>query len=57
LADDALVPQDAWILSGSVRDNITFGASTGDIDVERIEQVVEACGLSPDLAGMSAGLE
>lgn len=44
-------------MSGSVRDNITFGIPLADIDHNRLEWVIDACGLKQDIAGMKQGLE
>lgn len=52
-----IVPQEAWIMSGTIRDNITFGAAAKDIDNEGLWRVVEACGLAVDIASMGASLE
>ncbi|KAI9219470.1 P-loop containing nucleoside triphosphate hydrolase protein [Blastocladiella britannica] len=41
----AYVPQQPWILSGSVRDNILFSAP---LDESRYQTVVAACALDPD---------
>ncbi|WVQ85784.1 hypothetical protein IAT38_007951 [Cryptococcus sp. DSM 104549] len=50
------VPQQAWIHSGSVQDNITFTAASGDIDRARLSAVIDACDLNTDVRGMSDGL-
>ncbi|TYJ54700.1 hypothetical protein B9479_004639 [Cryptococcus floricola] len=42
----AYVPQAAWLLSQSIRDNITFGLP---FDIERYKSVCFATGLMPDL--------
>lgn len=49
----SLVTQIPWIQSGTVKDNITFGQGH---DKERLEQVVRACALEPDLRILSDGL-
>ncbi|WVF68119.1 hypothetical protein IAT40_002882 [Kwoniella sp. CBS 6097] len=49
------VPQQAWIHSGSLRDNITFSALPQDIDFERLKSVQDACALSNDIEGMAQG--
>lgn len=58
LADSlaALVPQAAWIHSGTIRDNITFSAASEDIDAVRSKAVIVACGLESDVRGMPNGL-
>jgi ABC-type multidrug transport system fused ATPase/permease subunit len=52
-----IVPQHAFIQSGSIRMNITFSASHEETDEERMAQVVHACGLSEDLARLDDGIE
>lgn len=47
-----LVPQTAWIQSGSIRANIEFGRDGGNL-----EETVDACGLQADLAAWPAGIE
>ncbi|KAI8911120.1 P-loop containing nucleoside triphosphate hydrolase protein [Gorgonomyces haynaldii] len=42
----AYVPQTAWIMNASVRDNITFGRP---YDAKFYKETIEACGLAPDL--------
>ena len=37
------VPQKPWIFSGTVRENILFGA---DMDTERYQSVIRNCALS-----------
>ena len=51
----AYVSQQAWLFSGTVRDNILFGEC--DDDPERLDRVVEACALAEDLASMDGGLD
>ncbi|KAI1293345.1 Multidrug resistance-associated protein 1 [Mortierella claussenii] len=48
----AYVPQQAWIINKTLRDNILFGRA---FDEERYKQVLFACGLEPDLAMLPAG--
>ena len=43
------VPQHAWVQSGSVRENITFCGNTNEVNVERVDEVIDACGLRPDI--------
>lgn len=50
------VPQHAWAASGTIRDNITLGQSSGEVDFERLGEVVKACGLDEDLAHWEAGI-
>jgi ATP-binding cassette subfamily C (CFTR/MRP) protein 1 len=46
------VPQQPWIISDSVRDNITFGR---DFDNSRYHRALFASGLRPDLQNLPAG--
>ncbi|KAF9904659.1 Multidrug resistance-associated protein 1, partial [Lobosporangium transversale] len=48
----AYVPQQAWIINKTLKDNILFGKR---YDEERYKQVIFACGLEPDLAVLPAG--
>ncbi|KAF9959731.1 hypothetical protein BGZ65_000094, partial [Modicella reniformis] len=48
----AYVPQQAWIINATVRDNITFGKP---FDQERYDHVLFASGLLPDLEILAAG--
>ena len=41
----AYVPQTAWILNATVKQNILFGK---DFDQKLYDQVIEACALRPD---------
>ncbi len=50
----AYVPQEAFIMNTSVRNNICFG---DDIDVDRLQRALHQSGLLPDLALMPAGLD
>ncbi|KAG0219753.1 hypothetical protein BGX33_001070 [Mortierella sp. NVP41] len=50
--DLAYVPQQAWIINATVRDNITFGKA---FDQELYDRVIYASGLKPDLEMLSAG--
>ncbi|KAF8963069.1 hypothetical protein BGZ46_001047, partial [Entomortierella lignicola] len=47
----AYVPQHAWILNCSLRDNILFGKS---YDEARYRHILYACGLEPDIAMLPA---
>lgn len=51
----ALVPQDAFIINSSLRENLTFGQK--EISQIEIDQALYACGLDQDLALWSGGLE
>ncbi|KAJ1525502.1 hypothetical protein ONE63_010311 [Megalurothrips usitatus] len=44
--------QEPWLFSGSVRQNITFGAP---LDRKRYDEVVKACALLPDFAQLPFG--
>ncbi|KAF9201818.1 Multidrug resistance-associated protein 1 [Haplosporangium sp. Z 27] len=48
----AYVPQQAWIINKTLKDNILFGK---DYDEARYKRVVYACGLEPDLAMLPGG--
>ncbi|KAJ2497314.1 hypothetical protein GGH96_005197 [Coemansia sp. RSA 1972] len=48
----AYVPQQAWILNATLRDNILFGSQ---LDQEFYDRVVDACALRPDLDMLPAG--
>ncbi|RUS22445.1 multidrug resistance-associated protein 3 [Endogone sp. FLAS-F59071] len=48
----AYVAQQAFILSGTLRENILFGSP---FDEERYKTVIEACSLLPDIAMLPAG--
>jgi len=48
----AYVPQQAWILNGSIRSNILFGA---DFDRDRLAKVYKWCELVHDLKLFPAG--
>ncbi|CAH1782332.1 unnamed protein product [Owenia fusiformis] len=50
--DIAYVPQQAWILNATVKENITFGL---EMDEEKYEGVISACGLDTDLEQMPSG--
>lgn len=40
------VPQEIFLIDGTLRENITLGQSAEDIDEERLREAVEICGLS-----------
>ncbi|XP_078116374.1 ATP-binding cassette sub-family C member 5 isoform X2 [Sander vitreus] len=48
----AYVPQQAWILNESLKENILFG---NEYDLEKYNAVLEACCLLPDLAELPYG--
>ncbi|KAG0052602.1 hypothetical protein BGZ83_002372 [Gryganskiella cystojenkinii] len=48
----AYVPQQAWIVNASVRENIVFGKP---FDQDRYDQILHAAGLLPDLQILAAG--
>ncbi|KAA8588718.1 hypothetical protein FQN60_010063 [Etheostoma spectabile] len=48
----AYVPQQAWILNESLKENILFG---NEYDLEKYKAVLEACCLLPDLAELPYG--
>ncbi len=43
------VPQHAWVQSGTIRENITFSSKPEDVDMARVNEVIDACGLRPDI--------
>ena len=49
------VPQHAWVQSGTIRDNITFSSRPEDVDLNRVDEVIEACALRPDIDGWADG--
>lgn len=51
----AMVPQETFLFSASIRENVTFG--TGDADEEAILDAVQAAGLDRDLEGFPKGLD
>jgi len=50
----AYVPQTAWVLNDTIRNNILFGAP---YDAEHYRETIIACGLAPDLDSLKAGDE
>ncbi|KAG0339821.1 hypothetical protein BG004_006659 [Podila humilis] len=48
----ALVTQQAWIMNGTVRDNILFGRV---LNQDWYDRVLDVCGLGPDLEMLPAG--
>ncbi|KAI9207232.1 P-loop containing nucleoside triphosphate hydrolase protein [Polychytrium aggregatum] len=48
----AYVPQNAWIMNATVRDNILFG---NPYNPQFYKEVIAACGLKPDLEILTAG--
>ncbi|KAI8599972.1 hypothetical protein EDD21DRAFT_378402 [Dissophora ornata] len=50
--DMAYVPQQAWIINGSLRNNILFGKP---FDQEKYDRIVFASGLAPDIEMLPAG--
>ncbi|CAL8141283.1 unnamed protein product [Orchesella dallaii] len=48
----AYVPQIAWILNGTLRENICFGLN---YDKARYDKVIHACSLTPDIEMLPAG--
>jgi len=43
------VPQHAWVQSGTIRENITFSSKPEDVDLDRVNEVIEACALRPEV--------
>ncbi|KAG0266802.1 Multidrug resistance-associated protein 1 [Mortierella polycephala] len=50
--DLAYVPQQAWIINATMRDNILFGKP---FDKVKYDQIIHAAGLQPDLEMLTAG--
>ncbi len=53
-------PQDAFLFSATVAENIGFGVaarSDGTVDLERVKRAAEAAGLAPDLAILPDGYD
>lgn len=48
----AYVPQEAWIMNATIRENILFGE---DMDEDKYNRVLDAAALRPDLAILPAG--
>ncbi|KAH1086518.1 hypothetical protein AAZX31_07G115200 [Glycine max] len=48
----AYVPQSAWILTGNIKDNITFGK---EYNGDKYEKTIEACALKKDFELFSCG--
>ena len=48
----ALVPQEPWVINSTVRDNIIFGLP---FDSAWLQEVLEACGLVPDVKAFTHG--
>ncbi len=47
LGSVAYVPQEAWILSDTIRENILLGESVDDVESrQHYQEVLEACALS-----------
>jgi ABC-type multidrug transport system fused ATPase/permease subunit len=46
---DVVVPQQAWVQSGNIRENITFSSGSEDFDQQRVDDVIHACGLQADI--------
>ena len=47
--------QKPWILAGSIKENITFGAKGSPVDEKRYQRALEVCALGPDLEALPAG--
>lgn len=45
----SLVPQSAWVKSGTVKDNITFSTAIEEVDDVKLKHVIAATGLEPDI--------
>ncbi|RSH93382.1 hypothetical protein EHS25_007738 [Saitozyma podzolica] len=49
------VPQQAWIHSGTIRQNIAFSSAGDSVDVARMDQIIDACSLRPDISALPHG--
>jgi ABC-type transport system involved in cytochrome bd biosynthesis fused ATPase/permease subunit len=45
----SLVPQQAWVQSGTLKDNITFSTDPESVNEARVKEVIRATGLQADL--------
>lgn len=52
--DIAYVPQTAWIMNATLKENILFGR---DLDQKLYDKVLEACALRHDLSEFSLSIE
>ncbi len=43
------VPQHAWVQSGTIRENITFSSKPEDVDVDQVNEIIDACALRPEV--------
>ncbi|WWC92927.1 uncharacterized protein L201_007890 [Kwoniella dendrophila CBS 6074] len=43
------VPQQAWLQSGTIRENITFYADNAEVNEERLQKAIDASGLRRDI--------
>lgn len=50
----ALATQDSWLEQATIKDNILFGAA---FDEKRLDAVLDACALKPDLSRWVAGVD
>ena len=41
--------QHAWVQSGTIRENITFSSRPEDVDDERVNEIIDACALRPEV--------
>ncbi|KAF9366540.1 hypothetical protein CPB97_006758, partial [Podila verticillata] len=48
----AYVPQQAWIINASLKENILFGK---ELDQDRYDRIIDAAGLIPDFKMLPAG--
>jgi ABC-type multidrug transport system fused ATPase/permease subunit len=53
------LPQDPWLFSGTVRDNVVFGASAllASARADLVGRAIRLAALEPDIAGFPAGLD
>ncbi|KAK4686687.1 hypothetical protein P7C73_g3435, partial [Tremellales sp. Uapishka_1] len=43
------VPQHAWVQSGTIRENISFSSKPEDVDIDRVNEIIDACALRPEV--------
>ena len=48
----AYCPQEAWIIPGTLRDNVLFGS---ELDEKALEKIYAVCNLTPDIKRMKLG--
>lgn len=54
--DVAVVPQDAFLFSRSIKDNVAFIARSEEADMAAVDRAVQSAALAPEIARFSEGL-